>query len=154
MDNINRKRDSARAGGGSLLTALIAGAIGLAVTLVLAFITPLFALRAGDPSSLVTPLAIFCVAVGGFVGAFVSVNKCDIAPIVTCAVSAWPILVVMLAVTLISPRGEGFLPVVAGIGALVLSALAGMLAAGAFKGKRRRGKKHAAAKAKPRTKRR
>ena len=138
MNENNTRRAHARREQSDFIKALIFGAIGLAVTFFAALLLPLAAMRAADPNSLVDPLAAGCLALGGFAAAFPAVFFTGSNPVSVCAVSGVPTAVAVLAATLISPRGEGLLPVVCNAGAFLLALCLGAFSAATIK--RRRGR--------------
>ncbi len=83
-----------------LITSLIGGGIGLAVTIALAFLLPLAMLSAGDPNTLALPASALCIFTGGLTGAVITSKKCKKMPIQSGLLVGGIMLLPMLLVSI------------------------------------------------------
>ena len=137
MDNAKKKRAPSKKGGNGFLTSLICGFIGLLITFILTLIFAAAALKAADPNTLVTPLALVSAALGGFISAFFAVRKSSVNPFAAGGISILPTLTVMLVATFVAQPGKGVLSALIVIAALIIPAVIGVLAASRPRSRRR-----------------
>ena len=90
-------------------TALISGGIGLAIILGAALLMPLLFINSDDPNSLVLPMAVICVALGGFIGGFISAKRCKGAEFISASTSVLIMILPMILISFLYKKGFSFL---------------------------------------------
>lgn len=121
MEHSKRRDNAASVGKNGVLTSLIGGAIGSAVTLAMLLLLPLAVLGLDDPNALAVPTVCVCTAVGSAVGCFFAISKCRESPVRSALISAG---VMLLAVTVASLFASGEWSILRAL-AVVLSVVLG-----------------------------
>ncbi len=134
MEEFNKK--TRRAAEGFFLPSAVCGVCGTLITFLLALIFSAAAVRSADPSAMLTPLSLAAIALGAFAASFAAAHRAKDNIFPAAAVSALPTLLITLGATLISPRGDGIVPVLFNVGTLAAATAAGALSARSLKRKK------------------